>query len=101
MGSGLVPAVAALAGASQSVFEGASAAARDVIVLTFVVSLGAGLVFLIVMALAGYAILGGRGRRAVLAHRSFVLIAGLIVPVLVLTILLYYGLSLPGPHQSP
>lgn len=82
----------ALAGA-QSALDPVGPHAAAVAQLSWVMFVGAGLIFLLVMALLAYSLAAGEGRRR-LADRRVVIAGGIAFPLVVLSALLVYGLSL-------
>jgi cytochrome c oxidase subunit II len=61
---------------------------------SWVMFIGGGLIFLLVMALTVVAILLPRERRGWMAHRGFIVGLGIVFPIVTLTALLVYGLVL-------
>ena len=78
--------------ANQSALDPHGPAAADIASLSWVLFAGAALIFAAVMALAGYAILASPARRAWMTRNAFVVYAGIVFPVAVLTVLLFYAL---------
>jgi cytochrome c oxidase subunit II len=86
--------------ANQSALDAHGAAAADIASLSWVLFAGAAIIFIGVMALAGYAILAAPARRAWMTRNAFIVCAGVVFPVAVLTVLLFYALhgdAEPGP----
>lgn len=86
----------ALAGCrtEQSVLHPASQDAHDVATLFWVMTAGGALIWLIVMGVTVYAVLGRRRPSSERFADRFILIAGVIFPTLVLAALLIFGLRL-------
>jgi cytochrome c oxidase subunit 2 len=78
----------------QSAFNAQGPHADTVATLALVMTIGATVIFVIVLALTAYAIWGPPQRRRWSSTERFVVGAGLIVPVVVLAALLTYSLSL-------
>lgn len=78
---------------AQSALHPAGMHAAAIARLTWVMFAGGGAIFVIVMALLAYAILAPQASRAWLATRQVVAVGGIAFPVVVLTALLIYGLS--------
>ncbi|MFC7397518.1 cytochrome c oxidase subunit II [Chelatococcus sp. GCM10030263] len=68
--------------------------AEGIATLSWIMFAGAGLIFLLVMALLAFALLAPPGRRGWLADRRMVIAGGIVFPVVVLSALLVYGLAL-------
>jgi cytochrome c oxidase subunit 2 len=77
----------------QSVLTPAGPDAALLATLTWVLTIGAAVVFAVVLALLAVALLGRRERRRWLAHEATILVAGAVVPVVVLSAVLVYGLA--------
>ncbi|MEX0807175.1 MAG: cytochrome c oxidase subunit II [Dongiaceae bacterium] len=80
----------------QSTMHPAGTDAAAIAQLSWVLFVGGGLVFAVVMGLTAIASLGAERRRRFLSERKFIVIAGAILPAIVLTALLVYGLTLTG-----
>lgn len=77
----------------QSVLVPRGPHADAVATLTWVMTIGAALIFLLVMVLTALAIVGGRsGRRGWMTSRTFIVWLGIVFPVVTLMALLVYGL---------
>jgi cytochrome c oxidase subunit 2 len=79
-------------GGIQSALDPQGSNAASIATLSWVMFIGAGLIFLLVMALTAYAIIAPPGRRAWLGRRSTVVAGGILFPVVTLSALLVYGL---------
>lgn len=92
----LVPAAALLAGCDgiQAVFEPAGPRATEIARLGWLLFIGAALIFLFVMALAGYVVFARSDRRHRLASSRLVIGGGIVFPVVTLTALIVYELLL-------
>ncbi len=88
--------VAALAacGGGQSALRPAGPVGGSLATLTYVMVAGGSVIFIGVMVLALYALLGRGRRRGWLANERFVIGAGLVFPAVALSVLLVYGLLL-------
>lgn len=75
---------------AQSVLDARGDAASHILGITWVLLAGGALVFVAVMALCALAIAGPGPLRAWLGRRRFVVVAGIVFPVLALTALLVY-----------
>jgi cytochrome c oxidase subunit 2 len=75
----------------QSVFAAHSSEAQSLLALTWVLFVGAAIVFVVVMALVYVAM---RRRPAWLADERVIVVGGIVFPVIVLTVLLVYALKL-------
>lgn len=80
----------------QSALAPTGAEAGRVSTLFWVMTIGGGLIFLFVLACAALAIFGGTRARSVLSSERFINGAGIAFPIVVLTTLLLWGLSLMG-----
>lgn len=86
--------------AKQSVLSPGGVEAADIAVLSWVMFGGATIVFLCVMALVAYAHWGGARLRRWLASSDFIVIGGVVFPLVTLTVLLIYGLMLTGARVA-
>lgn len=87
--------------ASQSVFDARGMFAQPVLELTWVMIAGAGALMLMVVALSAYAVLAAHARRRWLARASAIVAGGIVLPVLVLSALLVYGLFVADELIAP
>jgi cytochrome c oxidase subunit 2 len=97
-----VVALAALVGCSgpQSALHPGGEVARDIVLMTWIVSAAGAAIFLAVMALAAWAVFSSPGRWR--WGRSLILIGGAGLPILLLTALLLYEIRiLPGMAPPP
>jgi cytochrome c oxidase subunit 2 len=77
----------------QSVLDPAGPNAAHIARLSWIMFAGGGVIFLAVMALLAWALAAGRSRRVIASHAT-IIAGGFVLPVLVLTGLLVYGLVL-------
>ena len=99
-------ALSALAGctSSQSAFVPQGAEAERIDTLLRVMTIGGGIIFLGVILVTAFAMLGGRRVRALLSSERFINGAGIAFPTTVLTVLLVYGFLIMGAgatNQAP
>jgi cytochrome c oxidase subunit 2 len=80
--------IASLLGGTQSALNPQGPVASEIAALTWLLFAGATAIFLGVVALAAYALFARRGRRAWMARTEFVVAAGIVFPLVVLTGLL-------------
>jgi cytochrome c oxidase subunit 2 len=80
---------------TQSALDPGGANAEAIAHLSWTMILGGGLIFLVVMMLITFALWGGV-RRKLMCSKWFVIGGGLVFPVMVMSALLSYGLSLMG-----
>lgn len=91
----------------QSALTGAGAEAGRIATLSAIMFGGGGAIFLFVFALAVAAVFGPARWRAGLSKRAVVIGGGIVFPVVVLTVLLFYGFVLLGagaahtPAENP
>jgi cytochrome c oxidase subunit II len=78
----------------QSIFAPESIEAERIGVLTTILLIGAGVIFAVVMGFVGLAVFGEPDRRRWLAHPSTIFSGGVVFPLVTLSVLLVYGLSL-------
>ena len=71
--------------------------AGSVAMLSWVIFFGGGVILAAVLAFAAYAILATPQRRGWLAQRGFVVAGGIVFPIVTLSVLLIYGLTLTRP----
>ena len=92
-----------LAGCSgpQSALETHGPDAGRIAEIGWVLFAGAALIFLVVMALAAHAALGGRRRPGWLAGRGLVIGGGLVFPIVTLSALLIYTFGVAGTLTAP
>lgn len=76
----------------QSALAPGGSQARAIDRLAWVLFIGAGVIFVVVMGLLAYAILAPSDRRRWLAHRRTIVIGGIAFPAVTLLALLVYGL---------
>lgn len=86
--------------AHQAVLSPSGLDAESIATLGWIMFGSGAAVFLGVVGLAAYALLGGEGPRRYLASRSFVVAAGVLFPAATLTALLIYGLILTGARVA-
>lgn len=87
----LLPAIALTACSGiQSALAPQGPTAHVIAQISWVLFIGSALIFLLVTALAGYALLGRFDRRAWIAQRGTIIGAGIVFPVIVLSALLIY-----------
>lgn len=77
----------------QSALSPQGMAAERIAEITWVLFVGGGLIFLVVMLLTGMALFGTPSQRAFLAQRKMIIGGGIAFPVVTLTILLIYSFS--------
>lgn len=77
----------------QSVLDPRGELAAQIAEISWVLFIGGGLIFLMVMALTAIALFGGERVRALLAHRRLAIGGGILFPIVVLTALLVYVFS--------
>ena len=87
-------------GGNQSALNPQGPGASEISELSWLLFAGAAAIFAVVGALAVYAIVARRHRRAWMARSEFVVAAGIVFPLLVLTGLLVHAF-LPGTHTGP
>jgi cytochrome c oxidase subunit 2 len=75
--------------------------AESVAALSWVMFLGAGLIFLLVMCLTAFASLAAAGRARWLGRRGVIVFGGIIFPIVTLSALLVYGLLLSRSLVMP
>lgn len=87
----------------QSAFAPDGPQAGEIAFLTWIMIGGGAIIFLLVMALAAYAILAPQENRRWLADRRMVMIGGIALPIVVLSALLLYalGASARMVHSDP
>ncbi|HSO47715.1 MAG TPA: cytochrome c oxidase subunit II [Rhizobiaceae bacterium] len=78
----------------QSALHPAGSGAQWIMDLTWVMTIGATIIFIIVMLLVWMAVKGPAGLRGVLASRAMIMAGGVAFPVVVLTALLAWGLAI-------
>ncbi len=83
------------------IFDPAGPYAWSITTLSWILLAGAGLVFLLVMAALAVALFGSDRHRARLGGTTVIWIGGIAFPVVVLTLLLVYGLSLTRSLSDP
>jgi cytochrome c oxidase subunit 2 len=94
-----IPALAACDG-PQSVFGANSVEAETVGMLGWIVFAGAGVILLLVIGLTLYAMTMPIDARRWLTNNSFVIGGGIVFPVVTLSVLLIFGLSMTGANSS-
>ena len=80
--------IASLLGGSQSALNPQGPGASEIAALSWLLFAGAAVIFVAVVALAVYAVVAGRGRPAWMARTRFIVAAGIVFPLIVLTGLL-------------
>lgn len=85
----------------QSAFSGFSVGAARVVQLSWILTIGAGLLLLLVMVLLGLALWGSDAWRRALRSEKAVVWLGIVMPVTVLTALLIYGFVLMRLDAAP
>jgi cytochrome c oxidase subunit II len=80
----------------QSVFDPHAAGAQSVLDLTWVMFIGAAVILLLVVVLTFYAIVARPERARWLAGAPAIVLGGIVLPVVVLSALLVYGLVITG-----
>ena len=75
--------------------------AHETAQLAWVLFVGASIIFLLVMGLAAYALTARLDRRAWLSSRRFVIVSGIILPVVTLSALLFYALRTTAALAAP
>lgn len=97
-----LPLILLLAGCSdvQSVMSPASPDAARILTLTWILFIGGGAIFLLVIVLLALAMMGGTGIRRGLAGTTAVAAGGIALPVVVLTALLGYGVWLARANAA-
>ncbi len=78
----------------QSALYPAGSGAQWIMDLTWVMTIGATIIFIIVMLLVWMAVRGPAGLRGVIASRAMIIVGGVAFPVVVLTALLAWGLAI-------
>ena len=86
--------------AQQTVLSPAGSDAEAIATLSWIMFGGGTAIFVGVLALAIYAHLGGGQGRRRLASREFIVIGGVVFPIIALTALLVYGLTLTGARGT-
>jgi cytochrome c oxidase subunit 2 len=85
----------------QSALAPAGPHAESVALLSWIMFIGAALIFLLVMILTAFACLAGRPRARWLSHRAVIIGGGGVFPIVTLSALLVHGLSLSGSLGMP
>lgn len=98
--TGRLPAGALLAADRQSALSAAGVDASEVLILTWILFIGGTIVLLWVLATTALAIAGPRRVREKIATSRFVTAAGIGVPVVVLTALLFSGFAIMRPADG-
>ena len=81
-------------GRTQSVLDPQGPDAQQIAVMSWILFAEGGLIFLIVMALAAYALFASPHRRTKLGRRDLIIGGGILFPVIVLSALLIYSLTI-------
>ena len=87
--------------AVPSVLDPHGSNARETAHLAWVLFVGAAVIFVLVMALATYALTARLERRTWLSDRRFVIVSGIVFPVVTLSALLFYALRTTGALAAP